>query len=85
MARKATEIRVYWDAQDVENQGWAYRLIDGQGDIDSGPLEGNWCDLAEAIEDVIAISEIDIAVSDFAQEPNLDGGYAVWTAPEPAR
>jgi hypothetical protein len=80
MTRKATEIRVYWDAQDVENQGWAYRLIDEQGDIDSGPLECVWCDIAEAIEDVIAISEIDIAVSDFAQEPYLEGGYAIWTA-----
>jgi hypothetical protein len=65
----------------VENAGWAYRLSDGEGDIDSGPLDDDWADIGEAIEVAIEISGIDISVSDFTQEPYLNGGFAIWTAP----
>lgn len=76
--RKATEIKVYWDAQDRSNEGWAYRLSDENGDIESGSLD-DASDLNQAIEQAISESGLDLDVCSFGSQPNVDGGYAVWT------
>jgi len=47
MTTKITEITVYWDTQDPDNEGWAYRT-----NIDSGAVNGVGCnDLDGAISE----------------------------------
>ena len=77
--RKPTQITVYWDRSDYQNQSWAYRASDDRGDIASGSLECN--ELHEAIDE--ACSELDMTgiEQDFALSIQ-EGGYAIWTAPE---
>ena len=77
MTRTATEIKVYWDAQDSSNEGWAYCMSDKIGDIESGSIDAE--DLDEAIDAAISESGLDIDADAFDCEPNVDGGYATWT------
>jgi hypothetical protein len=78
MTRTATEIKVYWDNQDRYNEGWAYRLIDTDGDIESGAIDAPAEDLDAAIGEAIRIADIDIRVDDFSRESVKEGGYASW-------
>ncbi len=78
MSSTATKITVYWDVQDSANEGWAYRLSHQSGEIASGAIDAD--DLDAAIEQAIVESGLEITVDAFAKEPNLDGGYAIWTA-----
>jgi hypothetical protein len=78
MARTVTKVTVYWDAQDSSNEGWAYRLSDEDGDIESGSLDSISDDLDVAIDEAISISGLDLTADMFAREPHIDGGYAFW-------
>jgi len=80
MARQATEIKVYWDNQDRSNEGWAYRLSDADGDIDSGSLDSDRDDIDGAIDEAVSIAGVEVNADAFAREPNVDGGFAIWTA-----
>lgn len=76
--RKAIEITVYWDSQDSSNEGWAYRLTDSIGDIESGAIDAD--DLEEAIEQAISESGLEIEACEFSRQPHIDGGYATWSS-----
>lgn len=79
--RTATDIMVYWDAQDPRNEGWAYRASDADGMIESGAIDDlDGDDLDGAIEDACSQLGVDIRADAFAREPNIDGGYATWSA-----
>ena len=79
MTRTPTEIVVYWDWQDRNDEGWAYRLRDFDGDIETGSLElGADDDIERAIEDAVSLSGLELELDDFAIEPKMDGGFAIW-------
>lgn len=77
--RSITDITVYWNVQDRDNEGWAYRAGDEHGPIESGACNGA-DDLDEAIADACSQLGIALTPDQFAREPHIDGGYAVWTA-----
>lgn len=78
--RKPTQVTVYWDTQDRDNEGWAFRASDDDGAIASGPIDGiEAIDLAGAINQACHELDLDLTADDFAQEPDTDGGYAVWS------
>ena len=79
MTRKPTQITVYWDRSDYDNQGWAYRASDARGDIASGSIDAN--ELHEAIDE--ACNELDMSgiEQDFALSIE-EGGYAMWSLPQ---
>jgi len=80
MARVATEINVFWDNEDRNNEGWAYRLSDSEGDIDSGRLAANRDDLDGAITAAVAIAGLELYPDAFSREEKTEGGFAYWTA-----
>ena len=76
MNAKPTKITVYWDTQDLDNEGWAYRT-----DIDSGPIDGVADDdLDNAITEACRYLGVDLTPDQFARETVAEGGYAIWTA-----
>ena len=80
MKRVATKITVYWDDIDSNNEGWAYRLTDVDGDIGSGVLDAYRDDMDDAIASAVAIAGLDIDPSEFDRE-ELEG-YAIWLSAE---
>lgn len=81
MARTISGINVYWDSQDPANEGWAYRASDEHGDIDSGSIDGvDSDDLDGAIANACSQLDMDLTADQFAREPHIDGGFAVWSA-----
>ena len=80
--RTITDIRVGWDTQDSSNEGWAYWASDDNGLIESGGIDADADDLDGAIEAAISELGLDIRVDAFAREPHIDGGYALWSAPQ---
>ena len=79
--RTATNILIYWDNQDPDNEGWAYRTSDVDGTIESGGLYESGT-LDEAIDEAMCELDIDLTHDDFACEPRVDGGYAIWIVSE---
>ena len=77
--RKPTDIRVYWDRQDRNNEGWAYNCRDDNGMIAAGTLESTT--LEHAVEEACRLLKMKGIEQEFsfAQE---EGGYAIWTAAE---
>ncbi|MDA0834643.1 MAG: hypothetical protein O2955_04575 [Planctomycetota bacterium] len=75
-----TSITIYWDLNTIP-QGWAYRTLDDHGHEQGGyiPLIDD-DDLDGAIRQACHELDIDLYPHDFAREPNIDGGYAVWSA-----
>ena len=74
-------VTIYWDSQDSGNEGWAYRTIDSDGCEESGSVDGvSDDDLCGAID--LACHELDLPLThdDFGTEPDVDGGYGVWSA-----
>lgn len=51
-------VEVYWDTQDPNNKGWAFRIRytgTGEGDtLESGPLDGDdpWAEVAKMFPEV---------------------------------
>ena len=81
MTRTITSLTIYWDSQDSSNEGWAYRASDADGDIDSGPIDGVADDnLSGAIDQACHGLGLDLTHDDFSVEPNLEGGYCLWSA-----
>lgn len=78
-SRNLTRIVVYWDRQ-AETEGWAYRLSDDQGDIASGGIFAAGDDLDAAIGEAVRESGLDLDPDMFAREPELEGGFAIWSA-----
>ena len=71
------ELKVYWDSQDGDNNGWAYRLTEDGADTDSGPID-NPGDLDDAIDEACHMLDIPATHDDFACS-QAEGGYGVWT------
>jgi hypothetical protein len=86
MQRKLTQVEIYWDSQDPNNEGWAERLTYDDGHQESGPCdlidtpEASRTELQEAIVALAWQNGIEIRDDEVAVEPNVDGGYAEWTA-----
>ncbi len=78
MARTPTEIKVYWDYQDVNNQGWAYEALDCLGLIDSGAIDVDGDDMDGAVDGACSQLCVDLSHDDFAAEQEY-GGFAFWT------
>ena len=80
MTRELIEAGIYWDSQDPNNEGWAYRLFYDDEHQESGPFD--WeedGDLAEGVVELLHQNGISILVGEVANEPRIDGGYATWT------
>lgn len=69
-----TEIIVYWDEQNSDNIGWAYRT-----ESDSGAVEADG--LSSAIEETCRLLGANLGLGDFACEA-VEGGVAHYTAPD---
>ena len=76
---EVTRVEIYWDAQDRDNEGWAYRWERvGHGEQSSG-LDGVADDdLDGAIAQACWELGVAIAPDQFARVPKVDGGYAMW-------
>lgn len=73
------EIEVFWDSQDPQNEGWAYRATDSDGREESGPLDAAAHDMDDAIREACQFIGANLTPDQFAREPNINGGYAHWT------
>ena len=74
------EIKVYWDATDPNNEGWAYEAWAGGKIAESGSIEVDTDDLDVAIEEAVRVLDAGVRTDQFAREPYIDGGFATWTA-----
>ena len=79
MSEKITEVRVYWDAQDQDNEGWAVKWFEGEELLGSDAVAAET--LGDAIEEVVRILDLPCGTDDFATHRE-EGGWAIWTRPE---
>lgn len=77
--RTPTEIKVYWDTQDPDNESWAYVASNDSGLIASGFASSDPDDLDNAIEETIFELGLNLSVGDFGK-CDEDGGWAHWSA-----
>lgn len=77
--RQPATIKVYWDNRDPRNNGWTWETSDAAGVIASGGIDAGPLTLDSAIDDVIFDLALPLHAHDFAREPKVDGGFAVWT------
>jgi hypothetical protein len=79
-----TEATIYWDAQDPDDEGWAWRIKWNHGGEESGPwdaeCDGSITQLEEAVVSLAGQHGATIETGMVACEPDIDGGYAVYTA-----
>ena len=76
------EVKIYWDTQDQSIEAWAYVATGVNGLVSSGGLpEVGADDLDGAIEQAVSELGLDLTPDMFAREPNVDGGFAIWTEP----
>ncbi len=85
--RKLTRCEIYWDTQDPNNEGWAERATYDDGHQESGPCYGtpanaDQSDLEDAVVDLAFLHGTTIEPGDVAVDMHVDGGYAIWDAPE---
>lgn len=81
MQNNFLSIRIYWDSQDRDNEGWAWQAVDAtgvhsSGGIDVAPNEN----LDGAIQQAIWELGVDLLPHDFSREPEIEGGVAFWDA-----
>lgn len=80
MTRTITDLTIYWDSQDPNNEGWAYRASDERGDIASAGIDGVADDdMDGAIAEACRELDLPLTADQFAREPHIDGGYATWS------
>ena len=76
-----SSIKIYWDSQDMENEGWAWQATDKSGNHSSGEVDV-LCPLRTTLDDAIEQACWQLGVKllphDFAREPNVEGGFARW-------
>jgi hypothetical protein len=63
MTTEITEVRVYWDNQDRNNEGWAYKAISGNRLVACQGIEADT--LAAAIEATIWELDLPLTIDDF--------------------
>jgi hypothetical protein len=63
MTNQITEVRVYWDSQDRNNEGWAYKASSGERLVACQGIEADT--LAAAIEATIWELDLLLTVDDF--------------------
>jgi hypothetical protein len=74
------DVRVYWDSQDPANESWAYRVVTVDGRETSDAVDGVPSDdLDGAIDEACRLLDLDLGADAFAREPNLEGGFAIFT------
>lgn len=73
------KIQVFWDRNN-EPQSWAYRLWANSEVCEEDGIDTLPDDLDGAIEQAINMTDLDLTPDQFAREPKMDGGYAVWSA-----
>lgn len=71
-----SKIEIYWDEQDWQNKGWAWRANKTNGNDISGDID-NKGTLNEAIEETCHFLGVDLTPNDFGCTTN-DGGYGIW-------
>ena len=77
------ELRVFWDSQDSENEGWYFRLTkcDENGDLTmlaEDSIDAGRDDLDGACDEVCRYLGIDATHDDFGTGTD-DGGYGILT------
>jgi hypothetical protein len=72
---KITKLTVYWDTQDPDNEGWAWRTDDDSGEI----AIVSHASLDEAIDQACHELDIDANHDDFDKSTD-EGGYGFWGA-----
>lgn len=78
---KITEIRVYWDNQDRDNEGWAVRWFSSDREMGSDGIGiDSKARLDDAIDQACYELGVDLTHDDFACSPDVDGGHASWAA-----
>ena len=81
--RQISKVTIYWDTQDRSNEGWVYRA-EYNHDTDcreAGCIDGVADDdIDNAISEACHILDLDMTPDQFAREPKIDGGYAIWMA-----
>ncbi len=65
MATEITEVQVYWDSQDRNNEGWAYKASSGERLVACQGVEADT--LAAAIEATIWELDLPITVDHFGR------------------
>ena len=75
-ATKITEVRIYWDTQDSDNEGWAVKWYEGDEVRGSDAIEAD--SLSDAIEEAIRMLDLPCSTDDFATSRE-EGGWAIWT------
>ena len=83
--RQATQVTIYWDAQDIANEGWAFRVRFSDGHEESGAYDnlGMNATAAQLRDAVVALAwehDVEISPDLVIADPNIDGGYAEWQA-----
>lgn len=71
-----TLITIYWNAQDLANQGWAYYARQGHEAMQSGSLSAS--QLTEAITEACAVLGVNIPLEQFHYTDH--GQSAVWSS-----
>ena len=76
-----SEVVVFWDASDPENEGWAYRIVGAENaSISSGSIDfADDADLDAAIDSIVNTLDLPCRTDDWAREPNQEGGWACWS------
>ena len=81
-------IMVFWDNQDSDNEGWAYRVTEANGTQQDGPLEdykqlpdnANGSALQGAVASIAWQYGSELDDGDIAVDLKTEGGFAIWTA-----
>jgi hypothetical protein len=76
MAKTITDIKVYWDTQDPQFEGWAYVASGEQGLIASGGIDADSLD--DAIDEACFEIGLRLTHNDFGRH-DYDGGCGLWT------
>lgn len=77
--RTMTEATIYWDTQDLSNEGWAYRVKFDDGHEESGEWDGEINERESGIESAV----IDLAYQHKITIPDsscvaVDGLCGIW-------
>lgn len=76
--RQLVRATIYWDSQDSDNEGWAYRVQYDDGHEETGPWDGPASAAVDAMVVTLAHQHgVTITKGDVACE-DVDGGCGEW-------
>ena len=69
--------------REFDHESWIYFAYGMTGEvIETGELIDSGYELDRAIAEAVCALGLDLTPDQFARQPQVDGGYAVWTMPE---